>query len=176
MSDFDNDLENEELEDSEQQSNTNDRAWVRKLEKDAKEGKAAKAEAEKLRTEAENAKKENAFLKAGIDLDSPLGKMFAKGYDGELTVDALKTAASAVGLIPTSADPQVAEEVAGLERIANASAGTNASIPTTTLDELRAVKFGDEAAVLDLLRKAGSEISFDDGMEWMESPTKYTSR
>lgn len=176
MSDFDNDLDNEELNNDEQSSNTNDRAWVRKLEKDAKDGKDARREAEQLRLEAETAKKENAFLKAGIDLDSPLGKMFAKGYDGELTVDALKSAASAVGLLPTSADPEVTQEIAGLERIANASAGTAAAIPTTVLDELRNVKFGDEAAVLDLLRKAGSEVSYDDGIEWMEPPSKYTSR
>lgn len=37
-------------------------------------------------------KRENAMLRAGIDLDSPLGAMFAKAYDGDLTTDAVKAA------------------------------------------------------------------------------------
>lgn len=41
--------------------------------------------------------RENAMLRAGVDLDSPLGKMFARAYDGELDTDAVRAAATEVG-------------------------------------------------------------------------------
>lgn len=47
-----------------------------------------------------------ALLRAGIDIDSPLGTMFAKAYDGELNPDAIKEGWAAVA--PASVvDPAV---------------------------------------------------------------------
>lgn len=43
-------------------------------------------------TEAEQAKRELALVKAGVDTESPLGKMFHRSYDGELTKEAIQAA------------------------------------------------------------------------------------
>ena len=51
-----------------------------------------RTEAEQGLSDAENLRRENAFLKAGVDADSPIGKLFTRGYDGELDVEAIKTA------------------------------------------------------------------------------------
>lgn len=56
---------------------------LRDLREAAKGGKAAKAEAEALRRDL-------AFAKAGIDIDTPKGKMFAKSYEGELNAADIK--------------------------------------------------------------------------------------
>lgn len=37
-------------------------------------------------------RRENAMLRAGVDLDSPLGAMFVRGYDGDDTPDAIRAA------------------------------------------------------------------------------------
>lgn len=42
--------------------------------------------------EGSRAKRELEMVKAGVDTDSPLGKMFASAYNGELTRDAIKAA------------------------------------------------------------------------------------
>jgi hypothetical protein len=65
------------------------------LREAADEGRRARAEAAALQ-------RENAFLRAGVDLDSPLGKMFGKAYDGELTREAIQEAAKEVGAIRTA--------------------------------------------------------------------------
>lgn len=62
------------------------------LREAAKRGRTAAQEAAAL-------KRENAFLKAGVPTDSPLGEMFAKAYDGELTAEAISEAASKIGLL-----------------------------------------------------------------------------
>lgn len=59
----------------------------------------------KARTEAEALKREIAFLKAGVNLESAVGKMFAKAYDGELDVEMIKQGATEVGAITPVAAP-----------------------------------------------------------------------
>lgn len=59
----------------------------------------AKAEADALRAQNRSL----TFQAAGVSADSPLGAMFDKAYDGELTVDAVKAAWAEVA--PTSAAP-----------------------------------------------------------------------
>lgn len=58
--------------------------------------------AQRAEAEAESAKqaaaRDAAFAKAGVP-DSPLGQMFAKSYDGDLTPDAVRKAAIDVGLL-----------------------------------------------------------------------------
>lgn len=44
-----------------------------------------------------------AFLRAGIDIDSPLGKLIRDGYTGELETEAIKTFAGGIpGALPTT--------------------------------------------------------------------------
>jgi hypothetical protein len=153
-----------------QEGNTNEKSFVADLRRQAKEGKSAKKEAEDAKAQLASLQRESAFMKAGVDLDTPLGKMFAKGYDGELSVDAIKQAGSAVGALPTSADPGIQAELAAHDRVAQASAGTAAAVPDTVFDEIKNAKWGDVNAVLEIARKAGSTISFDDKYEWVSPP------
>lgn len=46
--------------------------------------------------------RELAFARAGIDVDTPLGRLFADGYKGENDVDAVKEAWSAVAPAPAA--------------------------------------------------------------------------
>lgn len=90
--------------------------------------KDTKTEAETLRQQAEAnaaAARELAFVKAGVNTDDPAAKYFLKGYDGELTVDAIKAAAAEarlIGAAPPPPDPRPAE-VAQLAEIADIGVG-----------------------------------------------------
>lgn len=57
------------------------------------------AEVRAKAAEAEAAQRKLAFIEAGIDVNSPTGKLFAKAYDGEFSLDAVKAAATEYGLI-----------------------------------------------------------------------------
>lgn len=72
--------------------------WRRDLERRASEG-------DKAKKELESYKRRDAARSAGLDPDKPLVGMFLKGYDGELTADAIKDAAAEVGLIDATATP-----------------------------------------------------------------------
>ena len=63
------------------------RARMRELED---RNKALEAQAK----EAEAAKRELAFVKAGVDPESAAAKYFVKGYDGELSAEAIRAAAA----------------------------------------------------------------------------------
>jgi hypothetical protein len=43
-------------------------------------------------------KRENALMRSGVDLESPLGQLFVKGYDGELTAEAIRAEAERYGI------------------------------------------------------------------------------
>jgi hypothetical protein len=65
---------------------------MKQLEKENREFK-------KQLAEAEQARKEVNFLKAGIDPTEPKFKYFVKGYDGELSPEAIRSAAEEAQLI-----------------------------------------------------------------------------
>lgn len=56
-------------------------------------------EAAKAAKSAESLQKENLFLKTGLNTDSPLGKFFFENYKGDLTSEAVKAAATEIGLM-----------------------------------------------------------------------------
>lgn len=68
------------------------RARMKQLEKENREIRKALAEAEQARREVN-------FLKAGIDPAEPKFKYFVKGYDGDLSPEAIKAAAEEAQLI-----------------------------------------------------------------------------
>lgn len=109
-------------------------------------------------------KRESAFRDAGIDLadDSPLVKMFVKGYDGEVTADAIKAAALAVGFTDNAVpavDPVVDAAPDAAARIANAAAGGATEVPegTAALDE--AYRTGGIQAMLESARAQGITVT-----------------
>lgn len=68
------------------------RARMKQLEKEAKELRRQVAE-------FSQASREMNFVKAGIQTDDPKFKYFVKGYDGELTPEAIRRAAEEAQLI-----------------------------------------------------------------------------
>lgn len=77
------------------------RQRMKQLEKENRETK-------KLLAELQNQAKELAFVKAGLDMNSPMAKYFVKGYDGDLTPEAIREAAMEVQLI--TPEPVVNED------------------------------------------------------------------
>lgn len=64
---------------------------------------ARAADAEEAAAREAAITRELAFTKAGINVDTPAGQIFFKGYDGEMEVEAIQTAAAAMNL--TTAAP-----------------------------------------------------------------------
>ncbi|MCY4060578.1 MAG: hypothetical protein OXG44_21590 [Gammaproteobacteria bacterium] len=54
------------------------------------------ADAAQARAEAEAAQREAAFMRAGVDIQTPQGQLFAKGYEGEMTNEAIQAGYGAI--------------------------------------------------------------------------------
>ena len=81
--------------------------------------------AEELEAQMAATTKENAFLRSGIDIDTPLGAMFFKAFDGDATdVEALKAQAVEMNIpfrtgaapTPAAGDPATPPESTGTEQ------------------------------------------------------------
>ena len=124
------------------------RARMRELED---RNKALEAQAK----EAEAAKRELAFVKAGVDPDAAGAKWFVKGYDGEFTAEAIRAAAEEANLIP-SQKKEVAAEQQAWNRVAQASrAGETSDAPVDFVQRFNNAKSADE--VMALLAQARAE-------------------
>jgi hypothetical protein len=124
------------------------RDQMRKLED---RNKALEAQAK----EADAAKRELAFVKAGVDPDSAAAKYFVKGYDGELTAEAIRAAAEEASLIP-SQKKEVAAEQQSWNRVAQASrAGETSDAPVDYVQRFNNANSADE--VMALLAQARAE-------------------
>lgn len=88
---------------------------VSELRRAAEGGKQAKRE-------AELAKRELAFVKAGIDTDSKPARALLESFDGELTKEAIQAEAKEWGLIKTDAAPEPEAPAVDTEAIAEAQA------------------------------------------------------
>lgn len=145
--DYDENLDPED-ESSDERTVSLNRTQIRTLEKDAKRARKADEELATLR-------REFAFVKAGIDPEDPKLKYFAKGYDGEITAEAIRAAATEAGYL-TSDDT---EEAAAHERISQASAGAATQPKVDKVQELLdADRAGGKEAVLAKIREHGNNI------------------
>lgn len=116
--------------------------------------KRIESENKTLRQEIETARsaqRELALIKAGVDVNSPTGRLFAKAYDGELDVDTVKSAAMEYGVVappsPTTATPD--EQAAWTRTQAAQAAGSPAGEIDWT-ERLNSAKTQQEAmAVLE---------------------------
>lgn len=138
------------------------RNFRRDLEQKAAEAKQAKAE-------AEAAKRELALIKAGVNLDSPQGRLFAKGYDGAADVAAIKAAAIEYGVIESDEPSVPAEELAAHDRLSAAAAVSSHSVDegSVAVDEVRGAKSMDE--LMAALRKYGLETEHEQPLGWTRS-------
>lgn len=166
MSEYD--LDNEELElttdDNTGETDRDSRSFVRKLEQEAKDGKRARREADEAKADANAAKRELALMKAGIDLDSPTGKLFVKAYDGEISADAIKAAATEYGLIATSETPEVQNDLAALNRVSQASTGSTGSVAPGVLE---AIKNASPEEIIKILQENNVAISNEQPGGWV---------
>ncbi len=125
------------------------RARMRELEQQVK---AFEAKAK----EAEAAQRELAFVKAGVNPDSAAAKYFVKGYDGELTPEAIRAAAEEANLV-SSEKKEVAVEQQAWNRVAQASrAGETSEPPVDYTQRLNNAKSADE--VMALIAQARAEL------------------
>lgn len=136
------------------------RQHLRETEKKLK-GLSAEAE------EGRKAKRELAAMKAGIDLSTPVGELFAKGYDGEWEPEALKSAWSTLGISASSGGQQQDDGVNAAEK-AQRDAERRAAIEGQ--QHLGENKFGDyrpegasaQAKLISDLQEAHSKVTATD--------------
>lgn len=81
----DNDHDDDTIEQGESEPN-----WRRKLEADAKAGREAAASVAAAATQNLQLQRELAMVRAGVDLDTPMGQMFSRAYEGESSVEAVR--------------------------------------------------------------------------------------
>jgi hypothetical protein len=126
------------------------RAQLRKVEQQLQ---VAEAKAK----EAEAAQRELAFVKAGVDPDSAAAKYFVKGYDGELTPEAIRAAAEEANLV-SSEKKEVAGEQQAWNRVAQASrAGETSEPPVDYVQRFNNTKSADEVMALIAQARAEAE-------------------
>lgn len=128
------------------------RAQIRDLEAKARQ-------ADELAAKVAGMERTEAFRAAGLDPNDPKAKYFVKGYEGELTPDAIKVAATEAGFL-TSGDPAQtpAPDLAAHERIAATVQGAGVPAPAAPVDEIRSVHWKDpdrEEKVLAAVERAG---------------------
>lgn len=136
------------------------RSHIRELEAQAKESRELKAQLAQM-------ERDSAFAKAlGPAADSPGAKYFVKAYDGELTVDAIKAAATEGGFLQTSQPVNAPSppDLSGHQRIADASAGATSPAQMSWQDELATAdritnQAEREAAILTVVEKHGGYTS-----------------
>jgi len=123
------------------------RAQLRNLE-------AKNKELEAKLSEATEAQRKLAFVEAGVDLNAPISRYFVKAYDGEMTAEAIRQAATEANLIGnTQAKTESrAEETAWnrLQKVSRSEESANDAVDWTT--KIQNAKNQDE--VMQLLAQA----------------------
>lgn len=146
---MDQEVDDLQEQEQEEQSRNPLRDHVRSLEQKLEE--LSKANAELTRT--------NAFLAAGVNPadDKPMIRYFVRGYDGELTPEAIRDAAIAAGVLSPSGVPSSEREaVDRIDKAASAGA-PNLSGPEAEIAAIRATKSVDE--LREVIRQINAQRS-----------------
>lgn len=107
--------------------------------------------------EALAAQRELAFMKVGINLETPTGKLFAKAYDGEPSPDAIRAAAEEYGLIkaPSPVAADTSEQQAWQRTAASHTSGAPAADAADFEARMRNAQSPDEVqAIFEAARAA----------------------
>jgi hypothetical protein len=142
--DFDDDLDDGE--------NPDESSVIRNLRKQVREN----ADAAKR---ADAAERKLAFIEAGVPATKAT-EYFIRGYDGELTPEAIKAAAVEAGFVQAEeeeTDPERDAEAAAHARLNDAENGRHDTAPPGYDDELAAAKTPDE--VLAVVQKYGGKVT-----------------
>jgi hypothetical protein len=115
--------------------------------------KQLEAENQKYRQIAEEAaaaKRELAFMKVGIDLESPVGKLFAKAYDGDVSPEAVSAAAAEYGILkpPPAVNANETEQRAWSNTAMSQASGAPAPATTDMREAMRNARNEDELKAL----------------------------
>jgi len=116
-------------------------------------------------TRATAAERRATFAEAGIPTEG-VGALFRKAYDGELTIEAMKTAASEYGILETSKTSEAPvvvpqDDVNGLTAMTSGLASSDNPVTppqgaaATNLEIVKLAKTGDESALLAYLESQG---------------------
>lgn len=121
--------------------------------------KAAK-ERDEMAARLSSRDRELAFAKAKLDLEDPRIRYFIKGYDGELTSEAIRSQAEEDGFLspPSNTKVDTSEEVRAQGRIANASAGANQTVEPNLVEKIQ--NAGSQEEVMALMIAAGYPTSW----------------
>ena len=134
---------------------------------DIKSLRRAASGKKKLEQELNDLRRELAFAKAGLPMDDPKLKYFVKGYDGEMTAEAIREAAMDSGFLASQAqgeDPGMAAAGAAQERGMQAAAGVSYEglSEDAALAQLEsAMEEGGIEAMLDVARQFGIPTSIE---------------
>ena len=90
--------------------------WRRELEDRLKQAE----------TRASTAERKAALMEAGVDINTPTGKLFAKAYDGDADVEAIRKQAEEYGVLKPSDEQIPPEELQAMQQTAAASVGAQA--------------------------------------------------
>jgi len=114
--------------------------------------KQLEAENAALREQAQSASeaaRKLAFVEAGVDPSIPVAKYFMKGYDGELTPDAIRQAAIEAQIIQDRKSAQVQQEAAAWSQTTQAAAGnTTGEAPVDFVTRITNAKSQQEVEML----------------------------
>lgn len=116
-----------------------------------------------LEAELSAAKRELAFIKAGIPMTDPRMNYFMKGYEGDISPEAIRQAAVEAGFLqPPQQNPQIAQAAAAQQRVEAASYGAfiEDSSEGAALARLeQAMQEGGVEAMFDVARQYGIPTS-----------------
>ena len=119
----------------------------------------------KLEQELEQMRRELAFTKAGINPDDPKMRYFVKGYEGDMTAEAVRQAALEAGFLASQQQDQSqqAEAIqASQQRVMTAAAGAAIEDSSEAAAYARleaAMEEGGVDAMLDVARQYGIPIA-----------------
>ena len=98
---------------------------------------------------ASEAARKLAFVEAGVDPSLPVAKYFMKGYDGELTPEAIRQAAIEAQIISDRQAAQVRQEAAAWQQTTQAAAGnTTGEAPIDIVTRISNAKSQQEVEML----------------------------
>ena len=123
------------------------RARMKQLEKEARELRKQVAEFSATQREL-------AFVKAGIDPASPQAKYFVKGYDGDLTPEAIREAAVEAQLITPSVSEDADKQA--LKQSNKIAAGSESAPPPPSWNK-RISEASSEQEIYDIFAEAQAQ-------------------
>lgn len=120
-----------------------------------------------LEKELADLKRELAFAKAGLPMNDPKMNYFVKGYDGDMTAEAIRQAALESGFLASQGqenDSVISNAAAAQQRVMSASSGVayEGLSEEAALAQLEsAMEEGGIEAMLDVARQFGIPTNID---------------